>query len=159
MKKLYFTEEEKKAAKAEQDRSYRERNAAALKAKKAAYYKANKESISAKAKETYINNAESIKRKSLEWKKSNKAKHNSGCMKRYAQKMNATPKWLSLEDLYNITKFYEIAQTKTAETGEVWHVDHIIPLQGSNVCGLHVPWNLQVITASENCAKRNIYEG
>ena len=48
---------------------------------------------------------------------------------------------------------YEAAQRKTVETGVLYVVDHIWPLKGENSCGLHVPWNLQVITHARNVAK------
>lgn len=67
----------------------------------------------------------------------------------------ATPKWLTNIQKAQIAEFYEIAKTKEMQTGQKYHVDHIIPINGQNVCGLHVPWNLQIITATENLSKGN----
>lgn len=64
-----------------------------------------------------------------------------------ATKIGATPGWASIED---ISLFYN-------ETPEGCHVDHIVPLQGKNVCGLHTLENLQYLLAEENLAKGNRY--
>lgn len=72
-----------------------------------------------------------------------------------ANKENRTPKWLSFEQKLDIECFYYKAMRYEEETGIKYHVDHIIPLNGKLVSGLHVPWNLQVIPAKDNLRKGN----
>ncbi len=76
-------------------------------------------------------------------------------MKRSRQ---ATPKWLTPEQRKQIVDIYEHMRDCRVVTGEDYHVDHIVPLRGENVCGLHVPWNLQVLPADVNISKSHYYE-
>jgi hypothetical protein len=64
----------------------------------------------------------------------------------------ATPVWA---DLNAIERMYSAARTKTLETGIAHTVDHVIPLQGATVCGLHIHQNMRVVTGSENSQKYN----
>ena len=80
---------------------------------------------------------------------------NFGTMKRIAAKLNRTPKWLTKGDWIEIRWAYKIAKQLTKETGISYTVDHIIPLQGKEISGLHCPQNLQVIPARENESKGN----
>jgi len=67
----------------------------------------------------------------------------------------AMPTWTNA---FFIKEIYSLSRRRTAVTGRAWHVDHIVPLRGENVCGLHVPENLQIILKDENVAKANRFE-
>lgn len=73
--------------------------------------------------------------------------------RRRAAELNAVPAWLTGSDLAEISIIYQAARQMTLATGVPHEVDHIIPLQGKTVQGLHVPWNLRVVTATANRAK------
>lgn len=75
--------------------------------------------------------------------------------KRKAAKLQRTPPWLSAEHKNQIDKFYWEAAEISQLVGEFYTVDHIVPLQGRSVSGLHVPWNLQILSKSANSAKGN----
>ena len=91
----------------------------------------------------------------LRWKSENRGKVNSIEARRRGTKLKAMPSWLTTKHHEEIEAFYTEAQRLTTATGIKYHVDHIYPLQGKTSCGLHVPWNLQVLTAAENCSKGN----
>lgn len=73
-------------------------------------------------------------------------------------KISSTIKSLTEDDHNQIKLIYEVARWLTIAFEESFHVDHIVPLQGENVCGLHVPWNLQILFARENISKSNKFE-
>lgn len=87
------------------------------------------------------------------WSARNPAKVIANVNKRRADKATRTPKWLTSEQWAAMDEHYVLAQRLSQETGTDHHVDHIVPLRGKKVSGLHVPWNLQVMTASANLQK------
>lgn len=91
------------------------------------------------------------------WQKNNKGKVNAETAKRHASKMKRKPTWLSKEDKEWMKAIYQVAAMRNRESDILWHVDHIIPMQGATVSGLHVPWNLRVIPAKDNMTKGNRY--
>lgn len=87
------------------------------------------------------------------WFAENSDKRAAYQAKRKATILQRTPKWLTEDDLWMIEQAYELAKTRTAMFGFEWHVDHVVPLQGRQVSGLHTPINLAVIPGAENCRK------
>jgi hypothetical protein len=116
-----------------------------------ARYEANKDKILARNKQYRENNRSSIKESKLK----NKHKYLAWARLRQLNKLNATPKWLSADDKWLVQEIYHLAKIRTELTGIKWNVDHIIPIKGKDVCGLHIPDNLQVITELENKSKSN----
>lgn len=147
------------------------------KAAKKEWYEKNAEAEKAKAMQyhykNYEKNKDRIIKKVIEWQQNNKEKYAAKSKRCYektkhikfawqalarAAKRNAVPKWINEELKQEIQKFYIEARSKTKETGINYEVDHIVPLMGENVCGLHVPWNLRVITRYENRSKANRFK-
>jgi hypothetical protein len=73
---------------------------------------------------------------------------------RRAKRLKATPAWADLAAINAI--YAEAARMNREHTeGGPWHVDHIIPLKGKTVTGLHVETNLRIVSRKENLSKRN----
>jgi hypothetical protein len=89
------------------------------------------------------------------WKRNNLLQIRADTKARRRKHRQATPRWLSRKQKSEIRQLYQIAITMTKTTGEQYVVDHIVPLRSEFVCGLHVPWNLRVITREENLRKSN----
>lgn len=92
---------------------------------------------------------------SLKYIKNNPDKVNAQTAKRRAKKLQATPPWLTKEHLKEMLEFYKLAKELQWLSEERLEVDHIIPLVSDQVCGLHVPWNLQILPKSVNVRKGN----
>lgn len=115
----------------------------------------NKEKVKSYSIKYLENNKDYLYKKTSEWNRLNKSKKaKNASKKRYLENASA-PKWLTHIHLAQIQEFYDIALAKTTQTGIVYHVDHIHPIQGNGFNGLHVPWNLQILTAKENVSKKN----
>jgi hypothetical protein len=137
-------------ARAEYFREYNRRED--VKDRKNEWYQENKEQViqaaatrPAQVKREYRN----------AWKETHKVQIRADTKARRRKHRDATPSWLTRKQKSEIRQVYQIAITMTQTTGEQYVVDHIVPLRGTDVCGLHVPWNLRVITQEKNLVKSN----
>ena len=123
-------------------------------------------------KQYYLDNLEKKRLQSSVWAKANPEKKRISCKKyhaanphtsrknsalRHSSKLQRTPPWSTTDEwcVFAISETYEASALRSSATRVVHHVDHIVPIQGDLVSGLHLPWNLRVLTAQENLAKGN----
>jgi hypothetical protein len=128
-------------------------NSEKVKAAKQKYAEENKEAVVARIKAWRDSNPEKMAAARKAWADKNKHKILAKTRKRQAAKLQRTPAWLSKDDIWMMQEAYELAAKRSKLFGFQWDVDHIFPLQGKVVSGLHVPLNLQVIPAIENYRK------
>jgi hypothetical protein len=121
------------------------------------YRSDNKDIISEKKKQDYQLNKKHYLAQKRIYRQANKGKINALVAARKKHIKRAIPKWVDKDHMWLIKEAYELAQLRTKLFGFSWHVDHVIPLQGKTVSGLHVIENLQVIPGIENIIKKNKY--
>ena len=116
------------------------------------YYERNREQVLARAAARTLEQKQAYRRKH---KQDNPELYKALTSLRKRRHREATPPWLTKEDKDAIKKLYRVAMELTKITGVRYVVDHIRPLHSEVVCGMHVPWNLEVITQEENLRKSN----
>lgn len=120
--------------------------------------KNNPDKVKAHNTVQYERHTEKIKTNARRWEKQNPVKVRAKTRLMQAKKRQRSPHWLTADDRWMIVQAYELAALRTKMLGVPFEVDHIVPLQGKNVSGLHVPENIQVIPAIANRAKSNRFE-
>ena len=137
--------------------AYRKENKERIAASKKAWSLKYKEKKAESDRQYAQKNPEARKIARKKWAVANKGLINSYTKKRRADQLNRTPSWLTDIDFERMQNEYKLAAILTKLNGEPWHVDHIIPLQGKLVSGLHVPSNLRVMRGIDNVSKGNSY--
>jgi hypothetical protein len=155
------------------DADYRKNNSEARRAKDREYHQTNREVILVKKREYFARTAEARHATSKLWREANPEKMRAA-QKRFREanphKINAwaalrrsrkkqAKRMLQPEQLDQMQALYAEARRLTETTGIRHEVDHIYPLVGPNFSGLHVPWNLQILTSDANKRKGNKFEG
>lgn len=93
-----------------------------------------------------------------DWQTDNRDSMNASAAKVRAKRKQRKPKWIKDVFEEEMKVWYRRAKLLKDFTGQEWEVDHIVPMNGEKVSGLHVPWNLQLLTKKQNRDKSNKHE-
>jgi len=152
------------------DKAYRERNRAEIQARRRTYYAINSEPHKASVKRDAAKNPERVKATlaqfhvdhpeyrssyNTQYYKANRTKCIASAKKRekYMKQQHKVVGALSQAHKAEVAAMYDFCQVFTG-----YEVDHIVPVQGKHVTGLDVPWNMQVLPATENRRKSNKFD-
>ncbi len=139
----------------ETSRKQRQENPEHVKKLKREDWNRNRETYANKKKEFWAANRDRLRKLAMERHYANPLIARVNGANRRARQSNATPPWLTSDQKKEIRQLHKQAATMFDSEGRVAHVDHIIPLRGKEVCGLHVPWNMRIVTIEENSTKGN----
>lgn len=148
---------ERAAKKRAQVKAWLDANPGKTAAYSAKHYRKDPEARKEAARARYTANSEKERARMMKNQRENLDVYAANEGKRRAAKNRATPAWLTQIDYEMMAVSYAMAKEMSDRFGYKFHVDHIAPLKGENICGLHVPLNLQVIPASVNISKSNKY--
>jgi 5-methylcytosine-specific restriction endonuclease McrA len=134
---------------------YRETHKEKLAKKNSEYQRVNPDKCRIRSRRHYANNKRKENMRSAMWRKENKDLVQAYVSERRAMRKTRMPKDMATEYRWFFKEAHDLAKLRSELTNVDWQVDHIVPLKGDGVSGLHVPWNIQIIPAAENIAKRN----
>jgi len=139
------------------NKKYQIQNAETVGLYKKEWRRINSDKVKAKAKNWAELHPEKAKGHRETYRIKNPGQVNAITAKRRAAKLLATPKWLTEDQFKEICEYYILAKELQwlSDPTDPLEVDHIVPLRGKKVSGLHVPWNLQILPKSLNCSKNN----
>lgn len=143
---------------AKYQQAYRAANAERIAEKKRQWKLDNKEHVAEKDRLYAVLHPERRTKARNKWAAANPGKNTAAKARNHQARNKRVPTWLSVDDLWLIEQAYDLAALRTKLFGFSWHVDHVIPLNGKRVSGLHLPTNLQVIPWLDNLRKGNRVE-
>lgn len=134
------------------NKKYKQENKEIVRERSKQYYQQNKESIIEKTTKYYNTHLEEAIKRTKDWQKQNPKKVRNIRQRANIKRKQAIPLW-EVNEREEINALYDLRDKLTKETGIEHVVDHIVPISGNVVCGLHTLCNLRVITEKENLQK------